>query len=965
LQLAGFPDVAVTSNDPSRSVSDVRSGGVRWFNDTTGQNDKAYEIYPGTPAGNDTTTFGKANGVGNLIALTPPGPVEVGNRVFQDTNGNGLQDPGEPGVAGVTVDLYAPDGTTRLAQAVTDSSGDYYFSSGPGTSTSSAVYGVSGLLPDTAGYIVRVDNSNFASGGKLVGLAPTPANQGSDPAIDSNGVLVNGAVQATVTTGGPGTADHTIDFGFYQPVTVGDFVWNDTNGNGVQDAGEPGIKGVTVTLTGTTGAGASVTDHATTDGAGHYLFTEAPGTYTITVDAGNFSGSGALAGYAATPALQGSDRATDSNPSPSATSPATLPSGSGDLTVDFGYYKRVTVGDFVWEDTNGNGIQDGGEPGIPGVTLTLTGITGAGASVTDHATTDSTGHYLFTELPGTYTVSVDASNFASGCALFGYTPAPILQGSDRTVDSNPSPSATSPATLASGSSDPTADFGYYRPVTVGDFVWDDGNGNGVQDAGEPGIGGVTLTLTGTTGAGAAVTDHATTDGAGHYRFTEASGTYTVTVDASNFTGSGALVGYSASPALQGSDRTADSNPSPSGTTPGALPSGGSDLTVDFGYYRPVTVGNFVWEDTNGNGLQDGGEPGIQGVMLTLTGTTGAGASVTGHATTDAAGDYLFTEAPGSYTVTVDSSNFAAGGALSGYSATPSHQGSDRTGDSNPSPSATSPGALPSGSSDLTADFGYYRPATIGDFVWEDTNGNGVQDGGEPGVGGVKLTLTGTSGAGTPFTDHATTDNTGHYLFSEPPGTYSVAVTIPPGYVPTATGKGTPSTDSNPSPCGTTPLALPSGGVDTTIDFGFSQSKAVPPAPPTTPADPVSPPAPGSITGVVYFDANQNRRRDRRERLAPGVLIVLQGTNDQGQAVLLVQRSAADGSFLFANLRPGTYTVRVQPPPGYLADPGARVPLDAAADVQSGYVGLRRTRASKMRFLASTVRSLLGLPPGLA
>ena len=48
----------------------------------------------------------------------------------------------------------------------------------------------------------------------------------------------------------------------------------------------------------------------------------------------------------------------------------------------------------------------------------------------------------------------------------------------------------------------------------------------------------------------------------------------------------------------------DSNPSPSGTTPGALTSGGSDTTLDFGFYKPVTIGDFVWNDTNGNGVLD-------------------------------------------------------------------------------------------------------------------------------------------------------------------------------------------------------------------------------------------------------------------------------------------------------------------------------------------------------------------------
>src|SRR5262249_61408824 len=78
--------------------------------------------------------------------------------------------------------------------------------------------------------------------------------------------------------------DQTIDFGFYQPASVGDFVWNDLNGNGVQDGGEPGINGVTLTLSGTTDAADSVTQHATTIGnRGDPFSGLAPGTYTLSL----------------------------------------------------------------------------------------------------------------------------------------------------------------------------------------------------------------------------------------------------------------------------------------------------------------------------------------------------------------------------------------------------------------------------------------------------------------------------------------------------------------------------------------------------------------------------------------------------------------------------------------------------------------------------------------------------------
>ena len=129
------------------------------------------------------------------------------------------------------------------------------------------------------------------------------------------------------------------------------------------------------------------------------------------------------------------------------------------------------------------------------MTLTLTGTNGAGGPVTDHATTNASGAYIFTEAPGTYTVSGGRQQPAGG-TLAGYAPTPALQGSDRSIDSNPNPAAPRRRRCPRRQRS-TVDFGYYKPVTIGDFVWNDTNGNGIQDAGEPGISGVTVTLSGT------------------------------------------------------------------------------------------------------------------------------------------------------------------------------------------------------------------------------------------------------------------------------------------------------------------------------------------------------------------------------------------------------------------------------------------------------------------------------------
>jgi len=119
-----------------------------------------------------------------------------------------------------------------------------------------------------------------------------------------------------------------------------------------------------------------------------------------------------------------------------------------------------------------------------------------------------------------------------------------------------------------------------------------------------------------------------------------------------------------------------------------------------------------------------------------------------------------------------------------------------------------------------------EPVTIGDFVWNDLNGNGIQDTGEPGINGVAVTVTyaGPDGIFGNGDDTSTTLTTatvggvdGQYSYTGAPGNYQVSVGTPSGYSPTATGQGTTATDSNPSP---TSLTLTSGRTDDTIDFGF-------------------------------------------------------------------------------------------------------------------------------------------------
>lgn len=225
----GHPDVVVTTFDafPLRPPSEVFNSGFRWHGNDTGASSKAYVIFDSdTVPPTDPLTFGKANGLGDLIVLCDEAPIEIGNRVWRDDNLNGVQDPNEPVIPGVTLELYEGNSTTPIATAVTDGEGNYIFSAyrTPGDSTTALRYGLD-LKPNTR-YTVRIPNATGVNQqAALVGLLPTLANAagtggaGGD-SRDSDGIQAGTLVAATLITGGVGVNNHTYDFGFVAAPTA-------------------------------------------------------------------------------------------------------------------------------------------------------------------------------------------------------------------------------------------------------------------------------------------------------------------------------------------------------------------------------------------------------------------------------------------------------------------------------------------------------------------------------------------------------------------------------------------------------------------------------------------------------------------------------------------------------------------------------------------------------------------------
>jgi hypothetical protein len=380
------------------------------------------------------------------------------------------------------------------------------------------------------------------------------------------------------TTLASGGEDLTLDAGLVRPARLGDYVWEDSDGDGVQDAAEEGVEGVTVHLK---DAGGTIIDTTTTDANGEYLFENLkPGTYSVQFEE--------PAGYEFTDADQGGDDALDSDADVSTgmTPTTTLASGGEDLTLDAGILQRAALGDRVWLDLDQDGVQDAGEAGVADVTVNLLD---AGGAVLATQQTDANGLYLFDDLlPGDYAVEFVKPS--------GYDFTVQDAGGDDAIDSDADTTTgrTIVYSLESGETDRTVDAGLVEIppelASLGDYVWHDLPGgadneiNGLQDAGEPGIEGVVVNLLDNGGAFLAST---LTDATGFYEFVDLNpGAYIVEVAPSNFAGGGALEGYYITMEDQGADDAVDSDGDASGRSHVVtLDPGEHDPTIDFGYLK--------------------------------------------------------------------------------------------------------------------------------------------------------------------------------------------------------------------------------------------------------------------------------------------------------------------------------------------------------------------------------------------
>lgn len=363
---------------------------------------------------------------------------------------------------------------------------------------------------------------------------------------------------------------------------LGNFVWDDLNGNGIQDSGEPGIGGVVVNLLNQSG---HVVRTTTTSSTGAYSFkihTPKPTAYGVQVVAPS--------GYSFTSRNSGAvDKDSDVDPLTGRTGSYLLtyyPFSSSKnryFDVDAGLYRKVTIGDRVFLDSNANGIQDTGELGLGGVTVQLLNSSHV---VVDTKQTDANGLYSFSAAPGTYSVRVIAPN--------AYAFSPADQGGNDLTDSDVNASGLSASlTLRSGQSNTTLDAGLYQNVTIGDRVFVDSNANGIQDAGELGLVGVTVQLLNSSNA---IVDTKQTDANGLYSFSARPGTYSVKVIAPN--------NYVFSPLDRGNNDAIDSDVNTGGVSAAFTLTSGQVRDIDAGLLQPQPIlkAELLRDSTDENGV---------------------------------------------------------------------------------------------------------------------------------------------------------------------------------------------------------------------------------------------------------------------------------------------------------------------------------------------------------------------------
>ncbi|WP_108993164.1 SdrD B-like domain-containing protein [Paenibacillus agaridevorans] len=732
---------------------------------------------------------------------------------------------------------------------------------------------------------------------------------------------------------------------------IGNYVWLDRNRDGLQDADETGINGITVKLYKNGETTALATTTTTNNGStqpGYYLFDNlAPGDYVVEFVWPD--------DYSLTKNVPG-DAANDSNPldGDNKTAVITINRNNGfeDLTIDLGLVAKGEIGNYVWLDWDRDGLQDADEKGINGIEVILFKETGgtrtevARTTTANNPTDNKPGYYLFEHLTrGDYYVQFVVPT--------SYDKTTEKVGNNEEIDSNVTDTTGLTNKIVIGPAkwkDHTIDLGLQAKGKIGDFVWFDKNDNGSQDAGEPGIENIIVELYKKTGAVETLVDSVRTDADGKYLFDHlVEGNYYVKFETPSIYDLAKMEENGVTSEKDSNLIVKDAGPD-KGKTVNAIPIGPAgwvDMTIDLGFTGKGALGNYVWHDRNRNGIQDE-DPmhGINGVTVNLYRNTVGGTPYKTDVTKTEGGKpgyYGFKELPqGNYYVEfVFPDEYEKTKAETDDNAV---DGSNQTNASNITNAIEISETAPFGWVNPHIDLGLVAQGTIGNYVWFDVNRNGIQDATEQGLNDVTLRLYRGSTAGPVYAETKTVNGPdgkpGYYLFDNlASGDYFVQLVLDDNHEVTlaeqGSGAGADELDSNAVDALNTTVAItigelapmaPKGWHDHTIDFGIVRK--------------------GAIGNYVWHDWNYNGKQDEEDQYGMnGVTVKLYDSSKTLLATTFTaDKDGKPGYYLFDHLVAGDYYVKFETPPFYISTRQGADGVSAAEDSNPTLSGFTETIA---------------------
>ena len=853
-------------------------------------------IEPGRDADDEPTSMDLVPTNNEKTSTTQVRNASLGGRVFADDNDNGDQDSGDTGIVKVDVTLSGTDlyGNAVSITVQTNNDGDYQFTN---------------LAPSNAsGYtITQTQPAGYAANGTPQPNTPRTIRNGSSSNVSGSYTATNTATTSVIGGVVLGSGGNGVQFDFPEPLerTLSGYVYIDQNNSLTMDGPDVRIPQAKVYLEEVGGVGPPL--EATTNAQGFYEFRglTAGKTYVLReplptdpVGLQNLPAAvnlGKINGVLCTATVcVASTTGTEDE-----ISGIKLVAGNG-TEFNFGENITTAISGKVYLDRDDSGVQNGTEPGIPGVIIT----------VTDDAGTEVWSGP--TAADGSYTVPglIAGRDYV----ITETQPNGLKDGKENT--SNVITITQLPPAGSSGNN-----FGELAASLAGRVYLDQSNDG--HTASDPGLGNVQVTLSrrdgqpvlDVLGQPVPVQSTSATDGsyafidlpAGDYIVTEqltqpvytpAGGSATTTLN--GITTAGTVIGGTAGVATAVRD-------TPSAITGVVLNAGGQSVDNNFGEILPVSTSGVVFFDLNNNGVQDSVDTGIGGVDIRLTGTDDQGNPVDTTVQTNPDGSFNFDGLrPGTYTLIepTQPTGTAQGQTTAGQlDSTKTSSGNASNGAAPESSKIANIDLSTPGDSSTNNLFGEVPTNSgISGKVWLDANNDGVVDAGEDGIAGVELELTGTDINGNPIAPvTATTGADGSYTFLDlPPGTYKVVEKQQPagtndgktkpgniGGTPVGNGSAEGSaTAQNPSFIGTITVGV--GQVSAENNFG-----EVPAA---------------SISGNVYNDSNDDGIRQPEEGGFANVTVELNGTDDLGNPVTLTTTTDANGKYTFDNLRPGTYVV---------------------------------------------------------